>query len=191
MVIQEGVKEIEPYVQCQAGVAVPTTGILNYQTVAQSCMHKIIRQNGKILLDTRVQRIKFFGNEYVVGTDKGDFQARFLLIALDYLYPYRRTGRGKKTHSKIIPFRGEYYNLKTEKQHLVKGLIYPVPNPKFPFLGIHLTRSLDGQIHAGPNAVLSLKREGYGKFDLDFGDALDTLTYEGFWRLAFRHSQKD
>jgi L-2-hydroxyglutarate oxidase len=94
---------------------------------------------------------------------------------------------GATTQARIVPFRGEYYTLKPERRSLVRNLIYPVPNPDFPFLGVHFTRMIDGEIHAGPNAVLSLKREGYHRMDFRFRDALDTLTYGGFWRLAARH----
>ena len=90
--------------------------------------------------------------------------------------------------AKIVPFRGEYYELVTERRHLVKTLIYPVPNPDFPFLGVHFTKMIDGSVHAGPNAVLSLKREGYKKTDYDLRDFIEVLTYPGFWKLAAKHA---
>src|SRR4029077_9389898 len=89
----------------------------------------------------------------------------------------------------IVPFRGEYYELKPERRSLVRNLIYPVPNPNFPFLGVHFTRMIDGSIHAGPNAVLSLKREGYHRTSFNLRDFVDTMTYTGFWRLARKHAR--
>jgi L-2-hydroxyglutarate oxidase len=97
---------------------------------------------------------------------------------------------GAKPPAKIVPFRGEYYELKPERRSLVKNLIYPVPDPNFPFLGVHFTRMIDGSVHAGPNAVLSLKREGYRKTCFNLRDSLETMTYPGFWRLAARNSQE-
>jgi L-2-hydroxyglutarate oxidase len=94
---------------------------------------------------------------------------------------------GVSPPARIVPFRGEYYVLRPERRNLVRGLIYPVPDPAFPFLGVHLTRAIDGSIHAGPNAVLSLKREGYRRRDFDLRDALSVASYGGFWRLALRH----
>jgi L-2-hydroxyglutarate oxidase len=96
---------------------------------------------------------------------------------------------GAKPGARIVPFRGEYYALKPERRSLVRNLIYPVPDPQFPFLGVHFTRMIDGDVHAGPNAVLSLKREGYHRTSFDFGDFLDTVTYPGFWRLATKHAR--
>jgi (S)-2-hydroxyglutarate dehydrogenase len=92
--------------------------------------------------------------------------------------------------AKIVPFRGEYYELTPEKRYLVKGLIYPVPNPDFPFLGVHFTRMVDKSVHAGPNAVLSLKREGYNKTDFDLRDFAEVMTYPGFWKLAAKHADE-
>lgn len=92
--------------------------------------------------------------------------------------------------AKIVPFRGEYYELKPEKRYLVNTLIYPVPNPNFPFLGVHFTKMIDGSVHAGPNAVLSLKREGYRKTDFDLRDFMETMTYPGFWKLAAKHADE-
>jgi L-2-hydroxyglutarate oxidase len=97
---------------------------------------------------------------------------------------------GVDPQSQIVPFRGEYYELKPEKRYLVKNLIYPVPNPNFPFLGVHFTRAIDGSVHAGPNAVLSFKREGYRKSDFDLKDFVEVMTYPGFWKLAAKHADE-
>jgi L-2-hydroxyglutarate oxidase len=123
----------------------------------------------------------------VVETTRGEFAARYLINCAG-LHSDRvaRLG-GVDPGAKIVPFRGEYYELVPERRHLVKTLIYPVPNPAFPFLGVHFTRMIDGSIHAGPNAVLAFAREGYHKTDIDGRDLLESLTYGGFWKLARKH----
>jgi L-2-hydroxyglutarate oxidase len=185
----EQVKEVEPYVQCLAGIKVNSTGIVNYTQVAQKYAELITQQGGILQLSTKVENIKNTSESTVVETNKGDFQANFLINCAG-LYSDRMTRLGGvKPEAKIIPFRGEYYELIPEKRHLVKTLIYPVPNPNFPFLGVHFTRMIDGSVHAGPNAVLSLKREGYKKTDFDLADTVDTLTYPGFWKLATKHAK--
>ena len=185
----EQVKEVEPYVQCLAGIKVNSTGIVNYTQVAQKYADLITQQGGILQLSTKVENIKNTSEGTVVETNKGDFQAKFLINCAG-LYSDRMTRLGGvKPEAKIIPFRGEYYELIPEKRHLVKTLIYPVPNPNFPFLGVHFTRMIDGSVHAGPNAVLSLKREGYKKTDFDLADTVDTLTYPGFWKLATKHAK--
>ncbi|MEL7038627.1 MAG: L-2-hydroxyglutarate oxidase [Cyanobacteria bacterium J06592_8] len=185
----EQVKEVEPYVKCLAGIRVRSTGIVNYTKVAQKYAELIAQQGGKLQLSTKVENIKVSSNETVLETNQGEFQTRFLINCAG-LYSDRITRLGgMKPEAKIVPFRGEYYELIPEKRYLVNTLIYPVPNPNFPFLGVHFTRMIDGSVHAGPNAVLSLKREGYKKTDFDFGDTVDTLTYPGFWKLAAKHAK--
>ncbi len=121
---------------------------------------------------------------YVLETSQGDFETRFLINCAG-LHSDRvaRLG-GLEPEAKIVPFRGEYYELVPERRHLVSNLIYPVPNPDFPFLGVHFTRMIDGSVHAGPNAVLAFKREGYHKTSFNLRDFVETMTYGGFWRLA-------
>ncbi|ERT08245.1 NAD(P)-binding Rossmann-like domain protein [Lyngbya aestuarii BL J] len=185
----EQVKEVEPYVQCLAGIKVNSTGIVNYTQVAQKYAEIIAERGAKLQLSTKVETIKNTSEGAIIQTNKGEFKAKFLINCAG-LYSDRITQLGGvKPQAKIIPFRGEYYELIPEKRHLVKTLIYPVPNPNFPFLGVHFTRMIDGNVHAGPNAVLSLKREGYKKTDFDFADTVDTLTYPGFWKLATKHAK--
>ena len=122
-----------------------------------------------------------------VHTSGETVQTRFLVNCAG-LFSDRIARRARVSLDlKIVPFRGEYYELRPEKRHLVKNLIYPVPNPEFPFLGVHFTRMIDGTVHVGPNAVLALKREGYHKTDFRLRDALDVLTYPAFWKIAFRY----
>jgi (S)-2-hydroxyglutarate dehydrogenase len=186
----EQVKEIEPHVRCIAGLQVSTTGIANYKQVCQKYAEIIEIQGGELRLNTKVERIAASGKNQVLETNKGKFEARFVINCAG-LHSDRVAKLGQvDPQAKIVPFRGEYYELIPEKRHLVKTLIYPVPNPEFPFLGVHFTRMIDGSVHAGPNAVLSFKREGYKKTDFDLGDFAEVMTYPGFWKLAAKHADE-
>ncbi|MGV2829122.1 L-2-hydroxyglutarate oxidase [Myxosarcina sp. GI1(2024)] len=182
------VKEIEPHVRCLAGLRVPSTGIVNYQQVAQKYADLIRFQGGELYLNTKVVKIINTSNTQVLETTQGKFETRFTINCAG-LYSDRVAKLAKaKPKAKIVPFRGEYYELVPEKRYLVNTLIYPVPNPAFPFLGVHFTKMIDGTVHAGPNAVLSLKREGYHKTDFNLRDFVEVMTYPGFWKLAAKHS---
>lgn len=187
----EEVKEFEPHVRCLAGIRVPTTGIVNYKQVAQKYAELIQAQGGELRLATKVEKIQYTANNTVVlETNQGSFETRFVINCAG-LHSDRVARLGQvNPQAKIVPFRGEYYELVPEKRYLVKGLIYPVPNPAFPFLGVHFTRMIDGSVHAGPNAVLSFKREGYHKTDFDLKDLAEVLTYSGFWKLATKHADE-
>jgi L-2-hydroxyglutarate oxidase len=187
---QEQVREIEPYVTCLAGVFVKSTGIVDYKQICQKYA-EIATQGGVDLLNnTCVRHIKETSEEYVLETNNGEYQTRFLINCAGLFSDRVAKLAGVEPSAKIVPFRGEYYELKPEKRYLVKNPIYPVPNPNFPFLGVHFTPGIDGSVHAGPNAVLSLKREGYRKIDFDLKDFMETMTYPGFWRLAFKYSDE-
>ena len=186
----EEVEEIEPHVSCKAGLRVYTTGIADYKQVAQKYAELVKSQGGELLLNTRVEKIVKTRNGQVLETNNGTFETRFVINCAG-LHSDRVAKLGQvDPQAKIVPFRGEYYELKPEKRYLVKHLIYPVPNPDFPFLGVHFTRMTDGSVHAGPNAVLSLKREGYKKTDFDLRDFAEVMTYPGFWRLAAKHADE-
>ncbi|WP_088242532.1 L-2-hydroxyglutarate oxidase [Calothrix rhizosoleniae] len=186
----EEVKEIEPHVRCVGGIQVLSTGIANYKQVSFKYAELIQQQGGELKLNTKVEKISKSGNHQVLETNNGTFTARFVINCAG-LYSDRMAKLGKvDPQAKIVPFRGEYYELTPEKRYLVKGLIYPVPNPEFPFLGVHFTRMIDGSVHAGPNAVLSLKREGYKKTDFDIRDFAEVMTYPGFWKLAAKHADE-
>jgi (S)-2-hydroxyglutarate dehydrogenase len=186
----EEVKEIEPYVRCIAGVQVATTGIVNYKQVCQKYADLIQSRGGELRLNTKVEKIRETSNGYVLETNQGAFEARFVINCAG-LHSDRIAKLGQvDPQAKIVPFRGEYYELIPEKRYLVKTLIYPVPNPDFPFLGVHFTRMIDGSVHAGPNAVLSFKREGYKKTDFDMHDFAEVMTYPGFWKLAAKHADE-
>jgi (S)-2-hydroxyglutarate dehydrogenase len=129
------------------------------------------------------------GSEAVLETSNDTFTARRVINCAGLYSDRVARLAGAEPGARIVPFRGEYYELKPERRHLVRNLIYPVPDPNFPFLGVHFTRMIDGSVHAGPNAVLSLKREGYSRTSFNFRDFLETMTYPGFWRLAAKHAK--
>lgn len=184
------VKEIEPHVSCLAGVRVFSTGIVDYQQVCQKYADSIELLGGDLHLNTTVKKIIEIPNGNTIETDTGSFETRYLINCAGLHSDRIAKLGGVDPQAKIVPFRGEYYELVPEKRYLVKHLIYPVPNPNFPFLGVHFTRMIDGNIHAGPNAVLSFKREGYKKTDFDLHDFAEVMTYPGFWRLAFKHADE-
>lgn len=184
----EQVKEIEPHVSCVGGIHVFSTGIVNYKQVCLKYAELIRQQGGDLRLNTKVLQICSSGKNHVLETTQGNFETGFVINCAG-LHSDRMAKLGQvNPQAKIVPFRGEYYELTPEKRHLVKTLIYPVPNPNFPFLGVHFTRMIDNTVHAGPNAVLSLKREGYKKTDFDLRDFAEVITYPGFWKLAAKHA---
>lgn len=186
----EEVKEYEPHVNCIAGVRVFSTGIADYKRVCQKYADLTQQRGGDLRLNTKVEKIVETATGQVLETNQGKFEARFVINCAG-LHSDRIAKLGKvDPQAKIVPFRGEYYELVPEKRYLVKGLIYPVPNPDFPFLGVHFTRMIDGSVHAGPNAVLSLKREGYKKTDFDLRDFAEVMTYPAFWKLAAKHADE-
>jgi L-2-hydroxyglutarate oxidase len=176
-------REIEPHVAGIAGIYVPSTGIVDYKVVLAKLADLVTSRGGEIHCDTRVLAV----NGRIVETTAGRFETATLINCAGLYSDRLARSAGAQVDARIVPFRGEYYQLKPEKANLVKGLIYPVPNPSFPFLGVHCTRMMDGTVHLGPNAVLALSREGYGKATVNLRDLAETLTYRGFWKLAARH----
>jgi (S)-2-hydroxyglutarate dehydrogenase len=183
------VREIEPHVSSMAGIHVSETGIVDFVGVCQKLRELIESQGGELRLGTKVNAIQARGREAVLQTTKGDIRAHQIINCGGLHSDRLATLAGVKPEARIIPFRGEYYELKPERRSLVRNLIYPVPDPQFPFLGVHFTRMIAGGVHAGPNAVLSLKREGYHRTSFDFRDVLDMMTYPGFWRLVRKHAR--
>jgi L-2-hydroxyglutarate oxidase len=183
----EQVREIEPHVRCVAGIKVPTTGIVNYREVAAKYLELIQAHGGTLQLGARVEKIATANHGHILETGRGPFECRFLINCSGLQSDRVARLAGLDPGAKIVPFRGEYYELVPERRHLVNTLVYPVPNPDFPFLGVHFTRMIDGSVHAGPNAVLAFKREGYHKTDFSLRDFAETMTFGGFWKLARRH----
>ncbi len=178
----------EPHVTGLAGIHVPQTGIIDYTKVAQKYGDKIQELNGAISLNEKVEQLNI-NKRAVVKTNKRDEQFD-LVINCAGLYSDKVARMSKPDLAlKIIPFRGEYYKIKEASSHLVKHLIYPVPDPNFPFLGVHFTRMIAGGIEAGPNAVLAFKREGYRKTDINLPELWETLSWPGFQKVALKYWQ--
>ncbi|KGX88195.1 L-2-hydroxyglutarate oxidase [Pontibacillus litoralis] len=187
---KEELLEIEPHVNGLGALKVNATGIVDYKVVTEKLASLVAEAGADLFLNTEVMEIEEMNNKVHVETNQQTFTARFLVNCTGLQSDRMLKRAGIHTDLRIVPFRGEYFTLTEEKKHLVKGLIYPVPNPDFPFLGVHLTRMIDGSVHAGPNAVLSLKREGYNKTSFDMKDAFDVLSYPGFWRMASGNMQE-
>lgn len=177
-------KEIEPHVNGLGAIRVPQAGIVNYKQVSQKFAEVIVANGGDIKLNAKVEKIVEESDYVIVETKNETLKARTVINCAGLHSDRVALAAGYKTDMQIVPFRGEYYNLVPEKRHLVKHLIYPVPNPKFPFLGVHFTRMIGGEVDAGPNAVLSFKREGYKKTDFNAKDLAEVLRFKGFWLLA-------
>jgi L-2-hydroxyglutarate oxidase len=181
--------EFEPYVRCVAALYVPETGIIDYRGVCDALVRRLQSGGADLRLSTRVIGIHSSASAETVATTTGDIAAD-AVVNCGGLQSDRIAGLGgNRPQARIVPFRGEYFELAPDRDHLVRGLIYPVPDPRFPFLGVHLTRMIGGGVHAGPNAVLALAREGYDRRTVRLADLIDTLTYRGFWRLAAHHAR--
>lgn len=183
----EQVSEVEPHVRSVAGLHVPSTGIVDYAAVSRAYAGIVAAQGGDLRLGTKVEGIRATASGYVLETNAGDVETRFVVNCAGLHSDRVARLAGADPGAQIVPFRGEYFELKPERRHLVKTLVYPVPNPDFPFLGVHFTKMIDGSVHAGPNAVPGLKREGYRKRDVSGRDLVETLRFPGFWRLARKH----
>jgi len=180
-------KDYEPHVSGIAGLFIPQTGIVDYKDVVNKYAGLITKKGGIIETNSRVNVVETFGSEIVLITENDEFKTKLLVNCAGLQSDRVAKLCGVKPNLKIIPFRGEYYKLKKEKEYLVKNLIYPVPDPNYPFLGVHFTRMIKGGVEAGPNAVLAFKREGYKKTDFSFRDILEMKFYPGFWKMAMKH----
>jgi L-2-hydroxyglutarate oxidase len=176
-------REIEPHTGGVAAIHVPEEGIVDYPAVCKTLARCLAAANGKVVTAAAVVRLRRRGAQWIAETTSGDFESDYIVNCAGLHCDRVCSLAGDKPELKIIPFRGEYYTLKPERQFLVRNLIYPVPDPRFPFLGVHFTRLIHGGIEAGPNAVLAFAREGYKKSDFSARDLLGTLTYPGFWRF--------
>jgi (S)-2-hydroxyglutarate dehydrogenase len=187
IISSEKAKEYEPYVSAVAALRVESTGIVDFRGICAALRHHIEQAGGEICLGQRIVGIASRGDAVTVTTKITEFRAaQFVNCAGLYSDRLARLA-GLQPVVRIIPFRGEYYELTPEASYLVKGLIYPVPDPAFPFLGVHLTRMIKGSVHAGPNAIFALAREGYTKLKINPRDMLDSLSWPGLWRLGKRY----
>jgi L-2-hydroxyglutarate oxidase len=179
--------ELEPYAAGVRAIWVPEAGIVNYGQVCRKLAEIVQAHGGRVETDARVIAIHHEDAAVVVVTVHGDFQASHVVNCAGlHCDRVTRLG-GQEPAAKIVPFRGEYYKLKPEAYHLCRNLIYPVPDPSFPFLGVHFTRMIEGGVECGPNAVLAFAREGYRKTDINFRDLWESLTYRGFLKLAAKY----
>ena len=188
IISREEMLAIEPHVAGVQAIHVPECGIVNYKQVCLR-LGEIIheKEENKIFLGQQVTKIRNMATSLVVETDKQQIECKHL-INCGGLHSDKLTKLGgQPPPAKIIPFKGEYFELKENAKHLCKNLIYPVPDPAFPFLGVHFTRMIDGTVECGPNAVLAFGREAYGKFDLNLKDLLESITYPGFQKMAIKH----
>ncbi len=180
------ISEYEPHAAGLAAIHVPQEGVVDFRAVAEALVREIEQRGGAVRFSARVLSLQRRGN-WRIATTRGDYEAG-LVINCAGLHSDRVCKlAGGRDSARIVPFRGEYYHLEPAHDHLVRNLIYPVPDPRFPFLGVHFTRQIDGGVEAGPNAVLAFAREGYTYSDINLVDFVESLTYRGFWRFLMRY----
>lgn len=192
----ERLRELEPYAAGIKAIYSPQTGIADFVKVAQTYALDIQQCGGEIITGCKVTTLSNKGNQTLLLCSQTSTHARNTQVEIEARYVITCGGlqsdklskmSGNNPSARIIPFRGDYYVLRPEKRHMVRALIYPVPDPRFPFLGVHFTRRLDGAVWAGPNAVLAFAREGYLRWTINPKDMWGTLSYGGFWKMAARY----
>ncbi len=183
----EALKEIEPHAAGIEAIWVPQAGIISYKSVAEKYRELMTANGGELILGEAVLDIQSQPKDVIVTTPHIEIKTRLLINCAGLYADKIATMAGQRLDVQVLPFRGEYYVLSKEKQHLVRNLIYPVPNPDFPFLGVHYTRMIEGGIEAGPNAVLAFRREGYSRWDIHPGELAEILTFAGLRRLAAKY----
>jgi L-2-hydroxyglutarate oxidase len=180
-------REIEPHCDGVCALLVPSTGIVDYAEVANKYADLIQRAGGDIVFRAKVTGLRDDGEANIVDTTAGAFRVRYAINCAGLYSDAITRMAGCTTDIEIIPFRGEYYEIKPERRYLVRNPIYPVPDPRFPFLGVHFTRHVNGSVEAGPNALLAMRREGYSGSSPDMGEAVEMLRYPGFWKMARKY----
>ncbi|CEK20334.1 predicted dehydrogenase [Chthonomonas calidirosea] len=186
----EQAKQWEPHVHCVGALRVETTGVVDFKQVCRAYAQEVEARGAKMHLNTLLMGVRTEANFTTLESSQGDFRCRFLINCAGLFSDRVAQLAGLRPPVRILPFRGEYYTLQPPSADCVKGLIYPVPDPAFPFLGVHLTRTVEDHVHAGPNAVLSLKREGYTRKDFSLKDCWECLSYRGFWRLVLPYMRE-
>ena len=181
------IKKIEPSVRAEEGLWVGTTGIIDYKRVADIYLTVFKENKGEVFLNTKFVTMERKNNSISLKTTRGNIKTRTLVNCSGLNSDRVAIACGLSPKFRIVPFRGDYYKINVRKQHVVNNLIYPVPNPEFPFLGVHFTRMINGEKEVGPNAVLSLKREGYSKYSFSLKDTIASLSYFAFWKMASRY----
>jgi L-2-hydroxyglutarate oxidase LhgO len=182
----EEIHEFEPHAAGLAGIRVPQEGIVDFKAVSAALVDEIQGRGGEIRFSSKVTRLRE-SIGWRIETTSGEYEADFLINCGGLHCDRLSRLAGTRDPTKIVPFRGEYFKLREDRQYLVRNLIYPVPDPSFPFLGVHFTRMIHGGIEAGPNAVLAFAREGYKLTDFSLRDMIETATYRGFWNFLLRY----
>lgn len=180
-------EEIEPHVKGIAAIKVPCAGIVDYAGMCEKLRKKIEEKRGSIFFGEEVSAIKTEKEQLTVKTKTNTYYSEYLINCAGLYCDSVAKSAGVKSPIQIVPFKGEYYELKPEAEHLVNHLIYPLPHKDFPFLGVHFTRMALGGIECGPNAVPVFKREGYNKLSFDMNEAIEMINFPGFWKLSFKH----
>jgi (S)-2-hydroxyglutarate dehydrogenase len=187
MLTGDEIRELEPHASGIRGIQVPGTGIVDYRTVARKYAELIVRGGGAIHVSHEVIALRPSASDTVVETTQGPIEAQLVVNCAGLQSDRVSHMANAKLDLTIVPFRGEYYELVPDKHHYVRSLLYPVPDPRFPFLGVHFTKRISGGVEAGPNAVLALKREGYAKTSFSAGDVWEYATFPGFWVMAAKY----
>ena len=187
MMERDEFREIEPHCEGLRALHVPSTGIVDYTVVAQKYAELIQQAGGEIVLGAKVVGLRTIDDANLIETRGRTFRARYVINCAGLYSDAITRMAGVETNLEIIPFRGEYYEVRPERRHLVRNLIYPVPDPRFPFLGVHFTRRVNGSVEAGPNALLAFRREGYTGTAPDMAEAIETLRFPGFWKMARKY----
>src|SRR5271166_1205405 len=187
MMERDEFREVEPHCNGLRALHVPSTGIVDYTVVAQKYAELIQEAGGEIVLGAKVLGLRADGDANIIETKAGSFRARYVINCAGLYSDTITRMAGVETNLEIIPFRGEYYEVRPERRHLIRNLIYPVPDPRFPFLGVHFTRRVNGSVEAGPNALLALRREGYTGAGVDLGETKEMMEFPGFWRMARKY----
>jgi len=183
LIPRDELKEIEPHADGVEALVSPETGIVDFRAVAEKLGEVFVREGGRIETGAKVLSLE----SSTLVTTAGEFEAKRVVCCAGLHADRVATLLGARPSILVLGFRGEYYRLRPESRHLVRHLIYPVPDPRFPFLGVHFTRRIDGEIEAGPNAVLAFAREGYKKSNVDWRDVKEMLGFGGFWRMGAKH----
>ncbi len=187
MLTGDEIRELEPHASGIRGIHVPSTGIVDYGTVARKYAELIERRGGTIRVSHEVIALRPSKNNTVIETTRGPIEAQLVINCAGLQSDRVSRMANARLDLTVVPFRGEYYELVPDKRHFVRNLLYPVPDPRFPFLGVHFTRRISGGVEAGPNAVLALKREGYTKTSFSAGDVWDYASFPGFWIMAAKY----
>jgi len=187
MMGREQFREFEPHCEGLRALHVPSTGIVDYIAVAQKYAELIRQAGGEIVLRAQVIGLRDDNGGNIVETQAGAFRARYVVNCAGLYSDAITRMAGIEINLEIVPFRGEYYEVRPERRHLIRNLIYPVPDPRFPFLGVHFTRRVNGSVEAGPNALLAFRREGYNGAAPDMNEAVEMLRFPGFWKMARKY----